>query len=162
MQDCNKVRGILTSIGLGSKESTTPAISVILCSKNHQQYLTHIPCNIGFIVSPAKKNRESQEATGVPIHLKIDIFFINSCIVMQTSEFILVTFSKSSNVPQGCTELPIAGLLLKYQEQVLLGTPTIAQTTTLRILSRQRIEFATSDAIIQSSLNPRHPSNIRA
>jgi hypothetical protein len=57
--------------------------------------------------------------------------------------------SNSRNIPLGCTELPIVGLLLKFQQQVLLGTPTVKQTPTLSILNNHCIEVAVSNALNQ-------------
>jgi hypothetical protein len=70
--------------------------------------------------------------------------------------------SNSGNIPLGCTELPIVGLLLKYQQQVLLGTPTVKQTPTLSILNNHCIEVAISYALNQPPWLPQGPTNIKA
>lgn len=92
----------LTSIGLGSKESVTPAISVTLCTSKKISLR-----NISFKFSSSKK-----------------IMIITIKHLIYEENWI--------QLPLECNEQPKAGLQKRYQQQGQLGTPTTKQIKTLR------------------------------
>jgi hypothetical protein len=94
------------------------------------------------------QEKQKGEVTANSIHIHhILLSFVNCFLATQLQW----CSEASSNVPLGCTELPIAGQLLKYQEQVQLGTPTVKQTNNLSILSNESIEVGTSDALMKNT-----------